>query len=81
MTGRDCAFEECSCLNATLMTGSYGSIPRATFGDKTYRRAVEFWHGKRVFDGHDLDKGKVLIERHQQLFSVYRRISAMRAQA
>jgi ribosomal protein S12 methylthiotransferase accessory factor len=60
---------------------SYGAMLAAMFGEAAYRRALELFFGRRVFDGLDLDEGTVLSERHQQLFRVYRRISALRAQA
>jgi ribosomal protein S12 methylthiotransferase accessory factor len=60
---------------------SYGAMLAAMFGEAAYRCALELYFGRWVFDGLDLDDGTVLSERHQQPFRVYRRISALRAQA
>lgn len=57
----------------------YDQILAAMFGESSYRRAVDLYYGKKLFDGLDLSEGTVLSQSHQQLFTVYRRVTARRA--
>jgi ribosomal protein S12 methylthiotransferase accessory factor len=57
----------------------YEQILVAMFGESSYRRAVDLYFGKKLFDGLDLSEGTVLSQSHQQLFVVYRRVTARRA--
>jgi hypothetical protein len=57
----------------------YEQVLAAMFGESSCRRAVELYYGKKLFDGLDLSEGTVLSQSHQQLFAVYRRVTARRA--
>ena len=57
----------------------YEEILAAMFGASACRRAVDLYFGKKLFDGLDLSEGTVLSQSHQQLFAVYRRVTARRA--
>ena len=57
----------------------YEEVLAAMFGESSCRRAVDLYFGKQLFDGLDLSEGTVLSQSHQQLFEVYRRVTARRA--
>jgi ribosomal protein S12 methylthiotransferase accessory factor len=57
----------------------YENVLAAMFGESSFRRAVDLYFGKKLFDGLDLSEGTVMSQSHQQLFTVYRRVTALRA--
>ena len=59
----------------------YDRTLAAMFGESAWSRAVDLYYARRLFDGLDLAEGTVQSESHQQLFAVYRRISARRGMA
>jgi ribosomal protein S12 methylthiotransferase accessory factor len=57
----------------------YEEVLAAMFGESPCRRAVDLYFGRKLFDGLDLSEGTVLSQSHQQLFAVYRKVTARRA--
>ena len=79
MRGYQCLQHMLGLERAGEVWEQYEEVLAAMFGESSCRRAVDLYFGKQLFDGLDLSEGTVLSQSHQQLFEVYRRVTARRA--
>jgi ribosomal protein S12 methylthiotransferase accessory factor len=81
MRGYQCLLHMLGLEGAGEVWEQYDVTLAAMFGESAWSKAVDLYYGRRLFDGLDLAEGTVQSESHQQLFAVYRRVSARRGVA
>ena len=81
MRGYQCLLHMLGLEGAGEVWEQYDRTLAAMFGESAWSRAVDLYYARRLFDGLDLAEGTVQSESHQQLFAVYRRVSARRGVA